>query len=1271
MSEKTGGDEENADEVNFHPPLPQQEQQSITLPFDTDLNNFNDYTDIIPNSISDIPQKSSLSLFKDAQVQDNGVINEQDDHDSNGNSESSFTYYFGTQAQANIDEWEKLENDNKTLRNSISHLKSFQFLSADSGANRSLQDKDSLRSSDSLKTEKSKENSIDLTKTTSKAKRKLQTDASKDKSETKKQKKGTKTKSNKSSRIKSITSQVSKKYGSNSNLNSNQIPILLALSGKKNKVNEVINKLIKIEDESKRKNDFNSGIKITDNDSDGKDVKDSDLTLVYNKNEWKIVLSEINKRFPKLSKRTKRTLDFIDAKYQKQVEKTGNTKQNLSDHCDADIHDIGDRNSNKMKKSLWEDSASVPLTFTKEELATLYGFEANSGASRANTPTLTENNNNDNDDNERKGEESQFDIEKSFFISSDEEDDISQDDNLNDEYDYGNNDDHGDELKYSLTLSQLLDSKDNKSRGDNKLFQLTASPDKEVNHFEDITSGQFSQIEEEEKFGEDEDEAEGVITHTEETDDELIDAIILRDEPFNISTHLTSTELGKESFNINKEFRSDGLRIKNIIPTQLKLRSLSEIGNVPESQSTSQIQIQTQTQTETQTQTQTQMETQFPSAAQPQIASDIHVPERLSNPGSFGVPKLVRAKKSEINEIKLNDRNISSDIDKIQVLESIIEPPSAQLTSFKLGNEFNRPIKARYGGIENIEKENDGNDIDQGYVIRITSSDTISNYPPLGTRDPSPINDDVNNTLVKDMRNVKDHKKEKEVGNDNNENVNGNGDEDEDEDEDFKIIAISSSQSNDILHETDEILMRTPTKKRRASSIYESALLNSAHNSEKKKTIQRIESELQEDVYNFDENRKDKDSVTRKLKFSQSYKKDSIDHPNYQDEDIEVIEIDSDHEFDDDDLSVEVLIDRVNSVTNSIDINKAKSAEYDKEEDKSNSADESDQSVIEIPNSQDDEDICFYRMTQIEDNKPEKAAFNDTNHVILVSSSQKECDQEENSDEDDEFDNGINIISVDKRLNDDIFRNDDGEVDEKSDDDNNDDIYLSAKEYNSYRISNSYHAHKEDSKDQESITRESGNVEDAEFDNIDSSTTIDFKKFSVKELRQQMNEWGLKPVKGKENMIKTLQKTIKLIEKDSISQSVNDKGENFILFSQSKIDQDSINIENSKAKAKAKANNNNNVKIEIFKKIRKIVLKDKELFSKIVTYKPIILNKFKKILNNDKNIDINIEILIEFLDYYGIIYVNGDDGKDAEDDIAYDDEGDDVTEETQVSKFTQ
>ncbi|GME78656.1 unnamed protein product [[Candida] boidinii] len=244
-------------------------------------------------------------------------------------------------------------------------------------------------------------------------------------------------------------------------------------------------------------------------------------------------------------------------------------------------------------------------------------------------------------------------------------------------------------------------------------------------------------------------------------------------------------------------------------------------------------------------------------------------------------------------------------------------------------------------------------------------------------------------------------------------------------------------------------------------------------------------------------------------------------------------------------------------------------------------------------------------------------------------------------------------------------------IDDKSDDDNNDDIYLSAKEYNSYRISNSYHAHKEDSKDQESITRESGNVEDAEFDNIDSSTTIDFKKFSVKELRQQMNEWGLKPVKGKENMIKTLQKTIKLIEKDSISQSVNDKGENFILFSQSKIDQDSINIENSKAKAKAKANNNNNVKIEIFKKIRKVVLNDKELFSKIVTYKPIILNKFKKILNNDKNIDINIEILIEFLDYYGIIYVNGDDGKDAEDDIAYDDEGDDVTEETQVSQFTQ
>ncbi|OWB81695.1 hypothetical protein B5S33_g314 [[Candida] boidinii] len=1291
MSEKTGGVEENADEVNFNPPLSHQAQPSRTIPFDTDLSHFDNYTDIVPNSDSGIPQPSTLSLFKDAQFQGNDITSERDEQNSNGNSESSFTYYFGTQAQANIDEWEKLESDNKTLRSSISHLKSFQFLSADSSSDSNLQDKDKLNNSDDLKTEKNKENSIDMNKRKStlkklNVKRKSQTDASKDKIDTRKQRESTKKKSNKGSRIKSITSQVSKKYGSNSKLNSNQIPILLALSGKKNKVNEVINKLIKIEDESKRKNNFDSGIEITRNDTDGKDIQNNDLTLVYNKNEWKIVLSEINKSFPRLSKRTKRTLEFIDSKYQKQVEKIGNTKQNSTDDCDANIYDIDDKSSNKMKKSLWEDSASVPLTFTKEELAILYGFEANSGASRANTPTLIgdndeENNNNDeHNNNNNKGniDESQFDIEKSFFISSDEEDNTSQDDDLNDDRECDNNDVLGNELRYSLTLSMLLDSGDNKTKRGDENYQFVESPNKEVDHFEDIKSGQFTQIEEEDKV--DEDEEEEVLTHAEDSDQELIDAIVLQDEPFKAPNPLTSKGFGKESFNVNKEFRSDNLRTRNILSTQSNLCSLSEIGNAVESQSRSQMQMHTQTQTETesqsqsqtqtQTQTQTQLGTQFPSAAQPQVESDSHVLERLLYPGSFGIPKLVRAKKSEPIESKLKDRNIISDIDKIQVLESIIEPPSAQLTSFKLGNEYSRPIKAHCGGIEDMGQK-DENDADQGYVIRITSSDTLTNYQPLETRVPNPINDDVNDTVVKGMNNVNDNKDDR-VGVDNNSKENG--DEEEDEDEEFKIIAISSSQSNDILHETNEILVRTPNKKRRASSIYESALLNSAHNSDKKKMIQPVEREVQEDNYNFDENHKNKNFAIRKLKFSQSYKNESVDH-NHQDEDIEVIEIDSDHEFDDDDLSVEVLIDRVNSVSNSIDNNKTKSTKYDSEEDNENRTDETEQSLIEIPNSQDDEDIFFYRMTEMEDNKKqENVEYNDTNHVILVSSSQKECEQEDSSDKDDEFDNGISIISVDKKLNNDIFRN----VDDDSDYENNDDIYLSAKEYNSYQIPNSYQSSKKYSKDQESAIKELEKVEKVKHDNIDSSTIIDFKKFSVKELRQQMNEWGLKPVKGKENMIKSLQRTIKLIDKGLISQSVNDKGENFILFSQPKIDEDITNIESAKATGNVK----NNVKTEIFKKIRNIVLNDKKLFNKVITYKAIALNKFRKILNLDKSVDINIEILIECLDYYGIVYVNGDDGNDGEDGIDYDQgeeeedggiavDGVDVTEATQISQFTQ
>ncbi|KAH3660439.1 hypothetical protein OGAPHI_007025 [Ogataea philodendri] len=127
-------------------------------------------------------------------------------------------------------------------------------------------------------------------------------------------------------KIKSLGDQMSKKYGKKND----NVAVLLALSGKKRKVKDIIRSIARIEEKSTEK------------------AQDLDeINLLYSKDEWVEVRDEITRNLPKLSKSAKMTLDLISEKYDKQRE----------------------------NKQLWQESSTPPLVFSKDEIQNLYDFE--------------------------------------------------------------------------------------------------------------------------------------------------------------------------------------------------------------------------------------------------------------------------------------------------------------------------------------------------------------------------------------------------------------------------------------------------------------------------------------------------------------------------------------------------------------------------------------------------------------------------------------------------------------------------------------------------------------------------------------------------------------------------------------------------------------------------------------------------------------------------------------------------------------------------------
>ncbi|ODV82790.1 hypothetical protein CANARDRAFT_109540 [[Candida] arabinofermentans NRRL YB-2248] len=142
----------------------------------------------------------------------------------------------------------------------------------------------------------------------------------------------------KKSKAKTLTGQMTTKYGK-----CQSISVLLALSGKKHKFKDIIKRVGAIETSN-----FVEDSQVAENDCG----KAEDISILYSKAEWDSVLKVIDKSFPKLSKPTRRTLDFVSKMYSQQAQ---NTCKSLK---------------------LWGESSLPSLVLSEADVQALYDFKS-------------------------------------------------------------------------------------------------------------------------------------------------------------------------------------------------------------------------------------------------------------------------------------------------------------------------------------------------------------------------------------------------------------------------------------------------------------------------------------------------------------------------------------------------------------------------------------------------------------------------------------------------------------------------------------------------------------------------------------------------------------------------------------------------------------------------------------------------------------------------------------------------------------------------------
>ncbi|GMM37055.1 hypothetical protein DASC09_043800 [Saccharomycopsis crataegensis] len=242
--------------------------------------------------------------------------------------EAEFPMFLSTQAQANMDMWEDQDRREKQASSMAANLQQF-----------SLNTNDDLDFPSTLA-----EDNITIIKRADKTyKRQKNNSENTGQRSTKqvgKKKKG-------SSEESSITGRMAMRHSSKSSIElSKQSSILKILSGKKRKVNDILDKIELLES------------KTSQSSSEVESVYEN--KMVYTKDEWFNLMKIIRVNFPNLSKKSKLTLSKINKTYEEQY--------------DSQYQD--NSQDNLQTGSLWNMASTVPQTrLTDEDLKWLYDLD--------------------------------------------------------------------------------------------------------------------------------------------------------------------------------------------------------------------------------------------------------------------------------------------------------------------------------------------------------------------------------------------------------------------------------------------------------------------------------------------------------------------------------------------------------------------------------------------------------------------------------------------------------------------------------------------------------------------------------------------------------------------------------------------------------------------------------------------------------------------------------------------------------------------------------
>ncbi|VEU22495.1 DEKNAAC103490 [Brettanomyces naardenensis] len=132
-----------------------------------------------------------------------------------------------------------------------------------------------------------------------------------------------------------------------------------------------------------------------------------------------------------------------------------------------------------------------------------------------------------------------------------------------------------------------------------------------------------------------------------------------------------------------------------------------------------------------------------------------------------------------------------------------------------------------------------------------------------------------------------------------------------------------------------------------------------------------------------------------------------------------------------------------------------------------------------------------------------------------------------------------------------------------------------------------------------------------------------FEKFSTKQLKLQISEWGLKPVKSRKGMLSLLRMTCSMMEKELLEESL------------AKFDADKDDVLRiSQVEAKEKAIIQKNV----FNKIRDCLVENESLYDDVLMYKPLNIDTVMKYLHCKGMRDLDTDVVCECLDELGVCF---------------------------------